>query len=104
MRHQKAVDRAHALAVELMADIGRRVDEHGESALAAPSDHRAAVAAPGPRMLARLLAGGALAEERRHAAAGAGAHERERVGEAVGHGRPPSQTNVTGDGPSVTSE
>ena len=73
MGPKHAVDRAHALAFELVAQIGRRVQK--KRALVA--HEHAAVAASGARIASGLLAGGAFAEEGGHAAARARAEERE---------------------------
>lgn len=72
---QDLVDVAHVLAQQLVARIGRRVDD--ERLLAA--HHDAAVAAAQCRVGARLVTGGAVAEEGGHTAAGGGAHEGETV-------------------------
>ena len=67
MRIEQPIEGFHPFAVELVADVGRGVDDEPFAAL----DHDAAIAAPRTRIAPSLFAGGAFAEKRRPAASGA---------------------------------
>ena len=69
------VNAPHVLANALMAQVGGRVDEKRLLAF----DHSPAISAPRARIRPRLLARGAVAEKRGHAAACSRAHKGERV-------------------------